>query len=658
MNRERALASLSTITVVWETRNEDYLDNFVPFIATYATARDIESISRDDLHSLANGLYDLFGISVPVLPLKAILKKAKKQKILISAGSDYRVNKPLAMEASIMGDIRTYERTYAQVVDAFQEFVAAHYDLKLSDSEAEEVLYGFVNSNDLGVLSHEHSDQKASLRARLPRKHRQYEYLVNAFYVNASERNSVVYESISKMAMGSVLSAAIFLPEIPDRSQTVRGIEFVLDTPLLLKLIGADGTAEQAVVRHLLDAIKAQGGTLVTYSHIHDETLEILDSARRWVESTEFDCGKASRTTIFFRQEGFSQSDIVRLIAKIGDRYSESGIIVKDVPDYNPNGLHQIDEGNLVQILEEIISERASQFNAEQYKRRTLRDVDTISAVYRSRCNHRPQVFRDCRVVLITENTALVLANRKIVDTIHPELSGFPACVTDQYVGTVLWINAPEAAIAVNRSRLLASSSAALRPDASLAKAIVIEANRLRQQGEITDDDVVILTSDHLLKDLLAEKTLGDAEALDSPKVIQILSEVKARLLESAHCEIDKLNYSLESESEQKLALTIDRDQTRSAVVGYAERKAKRIASAGKLIFRFVVWLSILAPILPAILIHPLIGSVSIILAVAFNLVGYKGVNADLVYSRLYALSRARKLRAIGVSDNAAIPDK
>lgn len=657
MNRERALASLSTITAVWETRNQDYLDNFVPFVATYFATNSIDYVSRDDLEALSQGLYDLFRIKIPILPLKAILKKARKQRLLDSVSGGYRVNRRLAMQSNIMADLQKNERTYAHVVNAFQDFTASHYDLDLPQPTLEDILYSFINSNDLEILTREHAGRNGELNSHLPRKHRPYEYLVNAFYVNMSENDPVVYESISDMAMGSILSATVFLPEIPDRGETVRGVEFVLDTPLLLKLIGADGTAEQTVVKHLLESVRTQGGKLATYSHIHQETLEILSVAKEWVESTRFDVSKANRTTIFFRQEGFKESDVVRLIAKIEDRYAESGITVKDVPDHSQFRRYHIDDERFLEILENVISERDSQFNAEQFKRRTRRDVDSISAVYRSRGNHRPQTLRDSRVVLISENTALVLANRRLVQSVHPELAGFPACVTDQYVGTVLWIDAPESAMAANRSRILASSSAALRPDASLEKAIVDEANRLRRQGEITSDDFLILTSDHLTRDLLAEKTLGDADALDSRKVLELLNEAKAKLVHSANSEIERLNRSLDNELNEKQAISIERDQTTAAVIGYAERSAKRVATISKAGFRGFIWALALAPILPAIFVHPSISAGVPILGVVFNIVGRSGINGDLVYRRTYTRARARRLRAIGLTGHAALPD-
>lgn len=654
MNRERALASLSMVTAVWEMRNKDYLDNFVPFIATFVVAQQIEKITLDDLASVSLELQELFGIKIPVLPFKAILKKSTKQKILAFAGGEYRVNRTRAIEASIMSDLRDNERNNVQIVTELQEFAVSRYGIELLQSVAEDILYDFVNSNDLEILSREEMGQDAPLDAHLPRRYRQYKYLVNAFYLYASQENPKTFESISKMAMGSLLAATMRLPEIPDRGQTVKGVEFVLDTPLLLKLIGADGPAEHSVVRRLIEDLTTHGGTLSTYTHIQQETLEILDSARRWVEALDFDATKASRTTIFFRQEGFKESDVVRMIGKIGDLYSKYSIAVKDVPRHGDTIDHQIDEEELTRVIEVTIAEGQSQFDAELFKRRTQRDVDSISAVYRMRGGHRPRQLRDSRVILVTENTALVLANKRLVASVHQDLAGFPACVTDQYVGTVLWINAPEAATGMNRNRLLASSCAALRPDASLAKAIANEAARLRKQGEITGDDFAILTADHLTKDLLAEKTLGDKEALDSPKVLQILSEVKARLLEAAGGEIKQLNKTLASASQEKLAATIERDQTKMAVIGYVEKRAKRIASTCKIVFRVFVWTFLLAPVLPAIFIHPMIGGITLALAAVFNVVGYMGLKPDSVYGWVYHRARKRKLKSIGVSDDAA----
>ena len=61
----RSLVSLAVVTAMWEQRRHDYLDNFVPFVATLVNARSITRIQRDEIPDLCHQFNDEFGLRLP-----------------------------------------------------------------------------------------------------------------------------------------------------------------------------------------------------------------------------------------------------------------------------------------------------------------------------------------------------------------------------------------------------------------------------------------------------------------------------------------------------------------------------------------------------------------------------------------------------------------
>lgn len=87
MGDGRTILSLALIYNTWSEFKYDYIDCFLPFVATVirngksANLREIKSLIKKE-----------FGLDIPTHPLSVIIKRAQKKKIIFNQISLFKVN--------------------------------------------------------------------------------------------------------------------------------------------------------------------------------------------------------------------------------------------------------------------------------------------------------------------------------------------------------------------------------------------------------------------------------------------------------------------------------------------------------------------------------------------------------------------------------------
>ena len=81
---DKALISLSIIKVNWDQQRRDYIDNFLPFLATLMVRKKYESIEEnpEQINKLINDFEQEFGLIIPYHPMITILNRAKKRGLI------------------------------------------------------------------------------------------------------------------------------------------------------------------------------------------------------------------------------------------------------------------------------------------------------------------------------------------------------------------------------------------------------------------------------------------------------------------------------------------------------------------------------------------------------------------------------------------------
>lgn len=317
---------------MWEKYNKDYIDNFIPFFATLLLKKDYKPFSIDSVTPLIEGFEKQFGLKIPHDPMRTIIKKAARIKILSTQRGNYYANKNAADEYDVSQDIREHIQAQNDTVDEFMKYVKSKFNIPLTKDEAKLIILAFVRETDSEMLFIRHDVFPSIPNPKLPKNLQQPLYLIQSFFIEAYKNSPDAFTALSRMAIGNILVNA-FLIKQPDRKpETVKNICFYIDTSILLALIGADGPERQSVFQQLLRDIYSYGGKLFIFSYTSDETYEILDATKKWIDSASFDPSRANQTAIYLRQKGFHEADIMGIISEVPKIIENSKIEIVEKP--------------------------------------------------------------------------------------------------------------------------------------------------------------------------------------------------------------------------------------------------------------------------------------------------------------------------------------
>ncbi|MFA6483580.1 MAG: hypothetical protein WCW62_13445, partial [Bacteroidales bacterium] len=74
----RTLLSLAIIRTNWEQLGKDYIENYVPLLATLIKKKNYKEISADQIKSICSDFKDEFGLVIPSNPMLTILNRLSK----------------------------------------------------------------------------------------------------------------------------------------------------------------------------------------------------------------------------------------------------------------------------------------------------------------------------------------------------------------------------------------------------------------------------------------------------------------------------------------------------------------------------------------------------------------------------------------------------
>ena len=596
---------------MWDQRRHDYLDNFVPFVATLLEARPRRRIERDEVHDLCGQFEDEFGLRLPFHPMTAVLNRCVRRRMMRRSGGGYALDTAAVATLSFAGERESYNRRERELLDEFTAYAQQEFGKTIDVQDVEMALVDFLHRFDMEVVISNRGTQSALPERTKGKRNRPLLYMLSRFAIYAQE-SSPVFRTLCDMALGHMITAAVLLDGYDWPSDTVRRSNVYLDAPIILRLIGTNGESQAAVFAEFVSELRANGAKLKVFEHSKQEAIQILEGARHWVGSAKFNPMLASQTALFFKQEGYTDSEIERIILRIDLMLERHGIGVFDAHPYMGHREHQIDEVALKDVIEQCYGESDSGFDRETHADRIQKDVASIAAVHRLRAGKRPRLLRDADHIFVSINGALSRASRRVLNG-ESATQKLPACVTDVFVGTIMWMNSPPQAKEASRKRLIADCHAAIRPDAALEAAIVREARRLRDEGEIEEDDYLLLSTSFVTKKLLAETTLNDPELFDSRTTFEVLERIKQGLIKKERTERVKVELARERESRAREMAENERDKASKAIAKAADDYARRRAMIVSVLITMGIVTVLLLPVVGAIVLHPAFVTITIV---------------------------------------------
>lgn len=622
-NHSNTLKSLAFVKANWDLKKKDFLSNFVPFLCTLLYQKKYQYIdeSHECINKITEEVKELFGINFSHYSITAIIKKAVKKGLLKKESHRFIVTEKI-YDYDFTNKINEQIVNYNKILEKFIEYANQKYKKTINHEEAEKIIISFLKRFDLDILFAVYQNSP------LPNvsAEKQDLFILYKFIEEKYKSDYEIFRLFLDFVIGHILTSAIFYgDELKEYIEPkLKGLNLYLDTRLIFQILGTEGEVIQSVVKKFINELLNQGINLYLFSHTYNELFEILQTCLNWVENPQYDPQKASPVLKYFKSEGFKQSDVTIFINSLDKVLKENKITKIESPDYQTNKI--LDESSFEKSLIDVYKKFNPQFDEETKGLTIQRDIRSISAIYLLRKNEKPINIKNAKHAFVTTNSALAYVAREY-EKKNDYGNCFPACLTDTFIGTLIWLRSPNKVIDFTESKLIVNIQAALNPAEDLLKKYILELEKLKSKQSISDDDYILLRDSQVAMDLLEEKTLGDPKQFTQKTPFEILDTIKNEA---------EQKYRFEKENHEKTNKRLTEYMKKEEeIYKHAQKMSNRIANV--LLFGFLL-IFLFASIFSKIYVYGFLGWLLFFILLVFSFASLLGLSIKNVKDKLIKL--------------------
>jgi hypothetical protein len=496
------------LEVNWDEKETSYIHNFVPFVAECVRTAAQPEISVPDC---ADCLRVRFGLNLPQYALNGIVRRGSRDGLFETRNGILYRNDQAVARFDLQPKREGFLREHEALLDKLREFAKSIPDLILTRQEAETALLNYLADRSLPIL-----------RSMLLGRHYQAplldtegtDYLIASFISYLFERDPQGFDYLETIVKGTMLAAAIYLPDIGNRASRIRDLTVYFDTRLLLNALGLHGQTSQDAILELFILLQQLGARLSYFTHTLTELQNVVDNSVHQLRSS-----RRGRITPpgkgiyeYAVSAGLGPSELERRAEEAEGRLKYLGLTRRDTPKYTVD--LGVDERRLEDLMQELV----------RYQREETRvyDVKSLTAIYRIRRGREMQHLEDAKAIFVTTNRPLVRASNEFFKETNDGRI-VPIATQDWELGTVAWLKRPVSAPDLPRKQLLADCFAALEPGEQLWKKYVETIDRMEDDNSLDEESHAVLRYSVEARRALMDRTLGSADAFTMGSVKEIL---------------------------------------------------------------------------------------------------------------------------------------
>lgn len=544
----RSLIGLAVLKVDWDLRQRDFVEAFVPMVVECIRVSDSDAIS---LGAVQRDITARFGLTLPLNALRTVLHRAARHGYVQVHHGVYRRDVTKCATLSFADTEARVVATHDSVVGSLIRFAEQKHGTVWDQATAEAGLLSFLSASDWQLLLVSSLGETVLPASRVSDAQR---YIVATFVQHARNNDAPLFESLETLAKGHLLANVMYVPDLGRVSQRFANTRVYFDTAFLLYALGYAGQDRQAPCSELLALLHESGADLACFEDTREELGRILDACGHRIRHNDLATAYGPAIEHFLAR-GLSPSDIALMSANLTDTLAFHRIKVEDKPEY----LHHyvIDEAALQGHLEKAIH--------YQNPQACVHDVDCLSSIMRLRRGHTYSAVENCKAIFVTTNATLAQAGRAFF---HDRLSAsaIPPCITDYWLGNLLWLKSPTRAPDLPMKRIIADAYASMDPPPALWKSYLAEITRLREGGRITDDQYFVLRHSAAARAAVMDLTKGQVHAFTEGTVAEVLAVAEVQIRADTQRQLDE-------EIEHRLHLESSVAATEVALLEESERR-------------------------------------------------------------------------------------
>lgn len=504
-----------------------------------------------NIKELQQDFHKLIGFEITYFPLQKILSKANKKNFL-----DYNNNRKIytpnytyIQRDSIMDNVNKSERTFSELITKFLVYLKTDLEKEITRDDAEHIINNFIEEQ--GVLFFENND----VYCTNPHE----EYLFARFLNHLYQSEDKLLDYVNNLIIGRIFSELVLYSEdIPEEAK-FENTTVYLDTGFVFRLLGIDGIDRKDIYIDLVQKMHDIGIETKMFSHSYNEMMVIISNSEQWLQNPNYDPAMSNEATDYFVRKGFQKEDLQEYVFKIKKEldFHQIEIVDIDYPQSTPTGVKT--EQEYYEAIIKYYKEKSSFFDEDEKKATVEYDARSFFYINFLSQGVIPVNWFDVKNIFVTTNHSLPVVAKNVV---HSENNGtkysIPFCVSDSFLGIMLWRNSPDVINEKSYNRLLSAMYAAFMPSETLLRKLTETVKKYQEENLLSAEECYLLKTSKEAQKQLMIITQGDVDAFCEKTPLDILKEMREESIaigrekerEKANVEIAEIQGALENEKQ------------------------------------------------------------------------------------------------------------
>lgn len=551
---------------------EDLIEAYIPYISTLISKKQYEKFK---IQEICEDFYKEYSFEIPAMPMTEILTRMLKMNILDKNRRGEMIpNYDKIVETDFNEASKDNLVKYENIKNKYIEYAKVHYEFSINDDKAEENLSNFIKENYIDTIINE--EYIKNINENLDNNVIKDDiYILYKFIIYLYEKEYESFKIIKNFCLGYTIAGALRLDNnIGKNKRNFKNKKIFLDTKFVLRLLGIEGEFYKQSYESILDILRDNNCKLYVFKHTFNETKEILENAKNRLKRNREYEENIPQVQKYFMEERFSEGEMKLFIATLEKRLKELGIYISSAEYSKVTDRYQIDEQQLYEQITNVYRKGNQNFDEDSKKDTINRDIKSIALVYREMKGNRSMAIETCQNFFVTTNKALAYACKNFDKTIGKK-EGIAPCITDIFLGTILWFQDPIRYDKLKESQILANCYAAIKPNSVMINRFSKEVDKLKEDNYITSEDYTLLKNYEVLESMLSDKTIGNIENINEDITYEILKDIKVELRKDLKEEVKNEKQKVKRIEEEKNKIERKNEETVNIIKREARRKAK-----------------------------------------------------------------------------------
>jgi predicted nucleic acid-binding protein len=561
------------------------IDNYMPWIRFCLSKFEEDTVSNVALKEL---LFKNFGQDFPRDVLSKLVVRAEKLGFVKKKRRTYVIRRDKVTSDEYITDKNRVISEYESLVASVHTYLKKNYSEQgWTEKKVTQALEAYYDHHGINILLYLHKGNNFPLTERTEITVRPYVYFISK-YLKHVGINSSEFKWFTNILTANTITKAYYCID-PKQKFDLSKVDVYVDTSLILYLLGLHKPISSEPTKELLDLLKSSNANLFCFPENYDEVIGvikiIIDYFDGKLDSEPY--GLISKAVQYIQTHKL-ETTIRLLYANLEKRVADLGIMCDG---YKCDDLKQYynNFSKLTYKLREAY-ENAND-NERYYDDQAETDAKSIYSIVYQRKSKRGHGLKNCVSLFIAQNHTLVsISNKHIKEEFKGvkryglnQNSFFPPCIEEREITYLLWLQQPRPLPDLPNKIILADCYAATQPSSKLMELFVNDITKLKNEGEVSEEDYLNYRYSEETKDALMAITHGEISSYSEGTLEEVMNRSREKMILEAE---NKSKETIGQQSNDILSYKQDKEFINNQIKNEATKETNKIMKNRK-----IVWL-------------------------------------------------------------------